>query len=86
MFGIPFSQQCRAEHISVCSHYSLEVKDSGTAAGGSRHSVQNRRKDELLHFSLHTLRTGVLLQSRRSCLLLGRELLYYKVSHLGISS
>lgn len=37
MCGVPLSQQCEAEYISPCSHISVAVRDSGTAAGGSRH-------------------------------------------------
>lgn len=37
MFGVPLSQQCETEYISLCSHFSGAVRDSGTAAGGSRH-------------------------------------------------
>lgn len=48
--------------ISVCSHFSRAARDAGSAAGGSRHSVQNSTKDELLHFSLRALRSGDLLQ------------------------
>lgn len=36
MFGVPLSQQCEAEYILLCSHISEAVRDSGTAAGGSR--------------------------------------------------
>lgn len=37
MFGVPLSQQCEAEYISLCNRISGAVRDSGTAAGGSRH-------------------------------------------------
>lgn len=72
MFGVPVGQQHEAEHISVCSHFSLAARDSGTAAGGSKRSVQSSRKKELLHFGLHTLISGDPLQTSRSCLLLSR--------------
>lgn len=72
MFGVPLRQQCEVEHILVSSHFSLAVRDSGTAAGGSRHSVQNTKEDEHLCFDLYTLTSGDLVQTSGSCLLLSR--------------